>query len=51
MVFDGISESSPEDCLGKVKLIMEQKMGIDDDATIQIVRCYRLGERHSNPGS
>ncbi len=50
LVFDGISESSPEYCLGKVKLIMKQKMGIDDADTIQIVRCHRLGERHSNPG-
>jgi myosin heavy subunit len=48
LIFEGISESSPEDCLDKVRHIMKVNMGITNAESIKVVRCHRLGPKPSN---
>ena len=52
LVLDGITESTPEDCLSKVKHVFMNVMKINDTDKIKIERCHRIGPKqamHSRP--
>ena len=48
LVLDGIAESTPDDCLSKVKHIFTNIMKVQNVNEIKIERCHRLGPRLPN---